>query len=221
MSGAPAVVSLAGTAAFFALSVLALAIGRFKAATPLVYGTSLAIALALLANALAVLIGALPTDTSVTLPLGLPWVGSHSRLDALAAFFLTVINLGGAAASLYAIGYGRHEELPQRVLPLFPAFLASMNLVVLSADAFTFLLAWESMSLASWGLVVAHHKDPDNLRAGYIYILMASLGTFALLLAFGLLAGPGGGYAFDAIRASHPTVLTSGLALVLLVIGAG
>ena len=64
-----------------------------------------------------------------------------------------------------------------------------MNLVVLADDAFTFLLAWEFMSLSSWALVVAHHHDPDNTRAGYIYILMASFGTLALLLAFGLLAG--------------------------------
>ena len=33
---------------------------------------------------------------------------------------------------------------------------------------------------------------------------MASFGTLALLLAFGLLAGPDGGYAFDAIRAAQP-----------------
>ena len=52
----------------------------------------------------------MPTPSSVTLPLGLPWLGAHFRIDALAAFFLVVINLGGAAASLFALGYGRHEE---------------------------------------------------------------------------------------------------------------
>ena len=56
------------------------------------------------------------------------------------AFFLVVVNLGGAAASLFALGYGRHEQAPQRVLPFYPAFLAGMNLVVLADDAFTFLL---------------------------------------------------------------------------------
>ena len=45
---------------------------------------------------------------------------------------------------------------------------------------------------------------PENVRAGYVYLVMASFGTLALLLAFGLLAGPDGGYAFDAIRASAP-----------------
>ena len=93
------------------------------------------------------------------MPLGLPWVGAHFHVDALAAFFLAVVNIGGASASLYGIGYGRHEHEPLRVLPFFPAFLAGMNLVVLAADAFSFLVAWEFMSLASWALVMAHHKE--------------------------------------------------------------
>jgi len=44
--------------------------------------------------------------------LGLPWLGEHFRLDALAAFFLIVVNLGGAVASLFALGYGQHERAP-------------------------------------------------------------------------------------------------------------
>ena len=86
------------------------------------------------------------------------------------------------------MGYGRHESAPHRVLPFLPAFLAGMNLVVLADDAFSFLFCWEFMSLASWALVMAHHRDPGNTRAGYIYLVMASFGTLALLLAFGLLS---------------------------------
>jgi len=157
----------------------------------------------------------------VVLPLGLPWLGAHFRLDALSAFFLLVVNLGAAAASLFGIGYGRHEESPGRVLPFFPAFLAGMNLVVLAADAFTFLFAWEFMSLSSWALVMAHHRKPGNAAAGYLYLLMASLGTLALILAFGLLAGPAGGYAFDAIRQAGPSAAVSAVVLVLALIGAG
>ena len=50
------------------------------------------------------------------------------------------------------------RRAPQRVLPFYPAFLAGMNLVVLADDAFTFLFAWEFMSLSSWALVMAHHR---------------------------------------------------------------
>ena len=120
----------------------------------------------------------------------------HFRIDALAAFFLCVVNLGGMAASVFALGYGRHEPAPQRVLPFYPAFLAAMNLVVVADDAFAFLLSWEFMSLLSWALVVSHDRAKENMRAGLVYIVMAGLGTMALLLAFGILAGPGGLYAF-------------------------
>src|SRR5204863_6228604 len=133
-----------------------------------------------------------------------PWLGAHFRLDALTAFFLLVVNLGAATASLFGLGYGRHEESPARVLPFFPAFLAGMNLVVLADDAFTFLFAWEFMSLSSWALVMARHREPGNAQAGLVYLIMAASGTLALLLAMGLLAGHTGAYAFAAMRAASP-----------------
>src|SRR5262249_6548994 len=151
----------------------------------------------------------------------LPWLGAHFRVDALASFFLVVVNLGGTTASLYGLGYGRHERAPDRVLPFFPAFLAGMNLVVLADDAFSYLLCWEFMSRASWALVMAHHREGGNARAGFIYLMMASFGTLALLLAFGLLAGPTGDYEFAAIRAAPHTSQAAVLVLILMLLGAG
>ena len=66
------------------------------------------------------------------LPLGLPWIATNLRLDALSGFFLVLIGLGGAGASLFALGYGRHEAHPERVLPFYPAFLAGMALVTIA-----------------------------------------------------------------------------------------
>ena len=202
------------------LVLAALAVGRSRAATPFVYGGCLVVSLVSLVAALAQLLGDAAPAT-LTLPLGLPWIGSHFRMDALAAFFLAVVDLGAAAASLFALGYGRHEEAPQRVLPFYPAFLAGMNLVVLADDAFSFLVSWEFMSLSSWALVMAHHRVRDNVRAGYIYLVMASFGTIMLLLAFGLLAGPDGGYTFAEMRATHPSAGLAALVLCLALLGAG
>ena len=198
---------------------LAVGISRRANANTVVYGASLVVTvIACLAGVIQLLA---PSTATITLPLGLPWLGAHFKLDALAALFIVVVNLGGVGASLYALGYGSHESLPGRVLPFFPAFLAGMNLVVLADDAFTFLLCWEFMSLASWALVVAHHKVERNVRAGYVYLLMASFGTLTLLLAFGLLAGPEGAYGFDTIRAGTQTPLVNGLVLALVLIGTG
>jgi formate hydrogenlyase subunit 3/multisubunit Na+/H+ antiporter MnhD subunit len=203
-----------------ALAILAIGVGRAPAGTFIIYGASFVLALTSLLAGVTQLLGGAPS-AGIVLPLGLPWIGAHFRMDALSAFFIVVVDLGAAAASLFAIGYGRHERTPLRVLPFYPAFLAGMNLVVLADDAFSFLVAWEFMSLSSWALVMAHHHVPDNVRAGYIYLVMASFGTLALLLAFGLLAGPDGGYAFADMRAAHPSPALAALVLCLALIGAG
>lgn len=208
-------------ALLLATSVAAAASARRRWARALVYGASLGVSSIALVIAAAALIASGTLAGEMRLPVGLPWLGAHFRLDALAAFFLVVVNLGAATASLYGLGYGRHEQAPERVLPFFPAFLAAMNLVVLADDAFTFLFAWEFMSLASCALVMAHHRERGNVAAGYLYLLMASLGTLALLLAFGVLAGPGGGYAFASIRATTPSAFVAGVVLGLALIGAG
>ena len=211
--------ALYGVAALLALAPIAVALAASPHASNVIYVASLLVTLALGVIGLMCLFER--TVSIATLPLGLPWLGAHFRIDALAAFFVVIVNLGGAAASLFAIGYGSHEESPQRVLPFYPTYLAAMNLVVLADDAFSFLVSWEFMSLSSWALVVAHHRERENLRAGYVYLLMASLGTLALLLAFGLLAGNDGNYAFDAIRASHPATALAAMVLVLVLVGAG
>jgi hydrogenase-4 component B len=216
----PVALFLLCDAALLVLAAVAVLLRHRPAATAIVYGCALVLSLALLAGALVHMVSD-ASPAAIVLPLGLPWVGANFRLDALSTFFLVVINLGAAAASLYGIGYGRHEREPQRVLPFFPAFLAGMNLVLLADDAFTFLASWEFMSLASWALVMAHHQVRENTRAGFVYIVMASLGTMALLLAFGLLAGPAGGYAFAAIRANGVTPGLAALVLGLALVGAG
>jgi len=208
-------------AALLGLATVAVVAARRPTATAIVYAVSLGVSLVALTTAVVHLLSAGGAADAAALPLGLPWIGAHFRVDALSALFLTIVNLGAAAASVYGLGYGRHESVPHRVLPFFPAFLAGMNLVVLADDAFTFLVSWEFMSLASWALVVAHHRVSDNARAGYVYILMASFGTLALLLAFGLLAGPNGSYAFAEIRAEPLAPWLAALVLTLVLLGAG
>ncbi len=203
LNGPAALLSL--DAAMLALSLLAIGLSRRRYASAIVYGGAFALSSLGLVVALVSFLTREMTH-SLWLPIGLPWLGAHFRLDALSSFFIALVDLGGAAASLYALGYGRHERDPERVLPFYPAFLAGMGLVPLADDAYTFLLCWEFMSLASWALVMAHHRNPDNARAGFVYIVMASFGTFALLLAFGLLAGAGGGYTFSAMREADPSL---------------
>src|SRR6476659_3642713 len=106
-----------------AIAVLAVIIGRRSSATPVVYRLCLGASAVSFVGAVFHLLST-STPLSATLPLGLPWLGAHFRIDALSAFFLAVVGLGAFAASLFALGYGRHEDAPTRVLPFYPAFLA-------------------------------------------------------------------------------------------------
>jgi hydrogenase-4 component B len=191
---------------------------QVRQATAIVYGACAVISVCLCGLSLP---ATLMAPSAIVLPLGVPWLGAHFRVDALAAAFLTIVNLGGFGASLYGIGYGRHEEEPVRVLPFYPVFLAAMNIVVLASDAYSFLFAWELMSLSSWALVMSRHRSPETARAGYLYLIMASGGTFALLLAFGLLGGRAGGDTFAMIAAHRLSPGIAAAALALVFVGAG
>ncbi|MBF0461119.1 MAG: hydrogenase 4 subunit B [Magnetococcales bacterium] len=157
----------------------------------------------------------------LVLPLGLPWSHAHFRLDHLTAFFMVVVNLGGAAASLFAMGYGLHEPHPRRILPLYPCFLAAMNLVLVVDDAYSFLLAWECMSLTSWGLVLVEHRIASNRQAAFLYLSMAGFGTMMLLFLFGVLAGQAGDFSFAAFRLNSAGNVNGFLVLFLVLLGAG
>ncbi len=217
--------SLFGVLVLLSAIVAGAVLGRRPEGPGIVYGTCAATAAVTAGLALGVLLRP-ELAAATSLPLGIPWIQTHFGLDALSAFFLLLVNVGAVAASVYAMGDGRNRSghgatEPMRVLPFYPLFLAAMNLVLLAADAFTFLLSWETMSLASWALVMANHRDPASRHAGFIYIAMAAFGTFALLLAFGLMAGAEGAYLFEALRArTLPEALTTPI-LVLVLLGAG
>ncbi|HEV8027775.1 MAG TPA: hydrogenase 4 subunit B [Stellaceae bacterium] len=212
------------------LSLVAIVLATYGAAALLgmtgrralvaVYGLS-ALAAAATAVAAARFLASGASPEAAVLPLGLPWIGTHLRIDALSGFFLLVIGVAGTLISIFALEYGRHDTEPQRVLPFYPAFLAGMTLVLVADDAFTFLLSWEFMSLASWLLVLANHRETGTSSAALLYLVMASFGVGALLLAFGLLAGGTGDYAFEALRGQSLAPWESGLLFALALVGAG
>ena len=76
-------------------------------ATEIVYAACAAVSLCLFALSLPAISA---TPSAIVLPIGIPWLGAHFRIDALAAAFLAIVNLGGVGASIYGIGYGRHQR---------------------------------------------------------------------------------------------------------------
>ncbi|MDE1989081.1 MAG: hydrogenase 4 subunit B [Betaproteobacteria bacterium] len=159
----------------------------------------------------------------LTLPLGLPTLPFHLRLDSLSAFFLLVLGLAGAGVSAFAAGYFRRGEgTPPGLLCLeYHVFLASMALVLLADDAYVFMVMWETMALSSFFLVIANHRLGEIRRAGYLYLLMAHVGAIAILLCFGVLQAGSGDYTFANMRAQQLSPFAASLAFLLALFGFG
>ncbi len=164
-------------------------------------------------------------DISGQLPLGLPWLNWHVRIDALSGFFLSVIGLALVAVSLFGPAYVReyeHGKYPLWALALPTGlFIAGMQLVLIADDAFFFMIAWELMSVASYFLVVYEHENSANRRAGFLYLLMAEIGALFIILAYGVLVGFGEGFTFSAMREAQLAPLWENIAFTLALIGFG
>jgi len=157
------------------------------------------------------------------LPLGLPDLPMHVRLDPLAAVFLALIGLPASGVSLYAAGYFRPGEgtAPGLQCLQYHVFLASMAMVVLADDAFAFMVAWETMALSSYFLVTTQHRVPEIRSAGFLYLLLAHIGAVGLLLCFGVLQGGSWHFTFDAMRAAELSPVWASVAFGLALFGFG
>ena len=177
-------------------------IGLAAAAAPRVahaaYPAGAAVGLGLAAFALSALFDA---PTARVLPLGLPDLPFHARLDPLAAFFLLLLGGVSAGVSVFSRGYLRAGPGSGLLGLCYHLFLASMALVLLADDAYFFMVAWETMALSSFFLVTSDHRHAEIRRAGYLYLLIAHLGAISILLCFGVLQAGTGNYTFEGMRA--------------------
>ncbi|HSV21254.1 MAG TPA: hydrogenase 4 subunit B [Casimicrobiaceae bacterium] len=187
-------------AAWLALGLIGIARPRdLSLIARALFPASALMSLVLAALALAAL-GAAPQ--TLVLPLGLPDLPFHLRIDALSAFFLFVLGCGSAAVSCFSAGYFRSSAgtSPGLVCVQYHVFVAAMALVLLADDAYAFMVAWETMALSSFFLVITDHRLAEIRRAGFLYLLIAHVGAIAILLCFGVLQGSTGDYTFGGMR---------------------
>ncbi|MFZ2228223.1 MAG: hydrogenase 4 subunit B [Candidatus Nanopelagicaceae bacterium] len=161
-------------------------------------------------------------DTA-TLPIGLPQLQFHLRLDQLSSFFLLILGIASVGVSLFSAGYFRNGAgtAPGLLCMEFHFFLASMALVLIADDAYAFMVAWESMALSSYFLVTANHKMPKIRAAGFLYLVIAHVGAIAVLLAFGILQANTGDYTFANMRLQQISPFWASVAFLLAVFGFG
>jgi hydrogenase-4 component B len=166
-------------------------------------------------------------DISISgeLPLGLPWLKWHIRLEPLSGFFWVIVGILTTAISSYGPSYVREFEsgpYSLSTLGFFTGlFVAGMLLVLLADDAFLFMIAWEIMSLSSYFLVGYQHLQVTHRRAAFLYLLMAQLGALAILLAFSILISINGDFTFATMRQAELSPLWANIAFGFGLLGFG
>ena len=167
--------------------------------------------------------GLMSPASSMILPIGLPELPFHLRLDALSAFFMVLLGSAAFGVTVYASGY--FKSMVAGALALlalwYHLFLAGMVMVLLADDAYAFMVAWEVMALSSYFLVTTDHKVPEIRRAGFLYLLIAHVGAISLLLTFGVLQGGHGDYTFDTMRLAEMTPFWGSVVYLLALFGFG
>ncbi len=130
----------------------------------------------------------------------LPWLllGARWGLDATGRVFLGFTATLWLAAGIFARAYLARDPARDR-FELFHLLTMAGNLgVILAQDMVSFLLFYTFMSLAAYGLIV-HNREPDSMRAGRTYIILAVFGEVMLFWAVVLVAQQTGTLYFDGL----------------------
>lgn len=111
----------------------------------------------------------------------LPGVELRLAADPLALLFAMLSSVLWLVTTVYAIAYLEHSGQRARFFGFFSLCVAATFGIALAGNAFTFLLFYEMLTLATYPLVV-HRGHPAALAAGRLY-LVHTLGGGAALLA--------------------------------------
>ncbi len=155
-----------------------------------------------------------------------PFLSISFHIDQLSLFFIFVITMIALFCSIYGLGYVKHYFKKYNIgaLGFFcNVFILGMLVVVTADNGMFFLVAWEIMSLASFFLVIYDHKDPDNVKAGYVYLVMTHVATAFIIFALLLIFKYTGSFDFGQIRFSIALIPPSvkNIIFILAIIGFG
>lgn len=159
-------------------------------------------------------------DEALSLPWRMPYGSFQIGLDPLTSWFLIPTFLLSGLAAVYAIGYFRpwRGRNPGRFWFFYDLLVASMALVLAARNGVLFLVAWETMSLASFFLVTFDDAEPGVGAAGWIYLVATHIGTAFLIALFILMGREGGSQDFAAFAAPAGS---AGLLFALALVGFG
>ncbi len=162
---------------------------------------------------------------AVSLPASTPLGGFELRPTALGGMFWLLTGLVGAAISAYSSGYAPQVGGIRRqsaMLALLGLTFAALAVLLSAGNAFTFLVAWEAMSVLTYALVALEYEHPEAPQAAFLMLALSELGLVATAVAFALASGfvPGRDFAAIAAHGVDPALRNGAFVLFLFGFGA-
>ncbi|AJC11530.1 hydrogenase 4 subunit B [Berryella intestinalis] len=158
--------------------------------------------------------------TSVATPFS--FADFSLMLNPLSGLLMLVISLLALAAWIYGLNY--FDEYKGHGLGtagfFMNLFVASMGFVICVDNAFWFLVFFELMSLTSYFLVVIEQNE-SSIKGGFLYLIMAHVGFFLIMIAFFVMYGITGSFEFESFRHTAFSPAIASLVFVLCFVGFG
>ncbi len=222
---------LAGLVVWFVGAAIDLTLGASsRRVRPIPYLAGLLGSACVLAAAIQ-MVGGHPVNVDLGSLLG---VGRTSlRLDGLAGLFLTLtsgLGIGISACMVTWVRQGPTAQGPTAQGPRvhghglgagYMLLLGAVTVIIVAGDAFTFLFAWESLTVAFYVLSGVRRSSVGQARASWVTLCFSKSSGACLTFAFLLLAGNVGSFTIASWHAvPHGVLHAASYALIVAGFGA-
>ncbi len=145
-----------------------------------------------------------------TVHMGSGPVGAATfHIQPLAAPFILLLGLVAIAIALYSPRYHAAGQGTAVYLMVYNLALLASLAVLVAGNVVAFLVAWESMALLCYLVILCHHKRTGVARGGFLFIALSEVGFLLIVLAFAILATQTG--TLDLVAIAHRSVrMTAG-----------
>jgi hydrogenase-4 component B len=149
--------------------------------------------------------------------------GLALRATPLAAAFVVLLGLVSLAIGAFAPRYHRPGTGTAVYLCVYNLAVLASLAVLMAANVTTFLVAWESMTLASALVVLRHPRQQGVARGSFLFLALGEVGFAMVVVAFVIMATQCHSLDLDTIaaRAGRVGAPWKGAAFVLALIGFG
>jgi hydrogenase-4 component B len=141
-------------------------------------------------------------------------------ISPLSAYFLLISCLVWLGTCVYSFRYD--DDYSKGLCSLLILTMLSMVVIILSGDAVSFLIGWESMTIASFFMILQGKGNPDGIRkAAYLFLAFGEASTVFVMLSFAGLYGTFGTFNFLAVSSLYASGPIAAWIFVTALIGFG